>query len=193
MKANQELNHSAAHLLAAAVLKLYPETKIGFGPSIEEGFYYDFDFVEPITDADLKKIEKQMKKLVAGGHKFELVDKVSLEGQPFKQELLEDIKARGEEATFYGMVNPSNGESIFTDLCAGPHIASVSQIKHFKLLSLAGAYWRGDSNNKQLTRIYGTAWETKEELDAYINYYKKEKKETTERLVKTWIYSCSIN
>lgn len=168
MKANQTLNHSAAHLLAAAVLKMYPNTKIGIGPSIEEGFYYDFKFEEPINDNDLRKIENQMKKLIAGGYRFETVDSVDLSDQPYKKELLEDIKARGEEATFYGMINPANGQSAFTDLCAGPHIEAVSKIKHFKLLHQAGAYWRGDSQNDQLTRIYGTAWETKEELDEYL-------------------------
>ena len=182
MKANQTLNHSAAHLLAAAVLKLYPDTKIGIGPSIEEGFYYDFKFTSPIAENDLRKIEKQMQKLVAGGYKFELVEKASLDNQEYKQELLEEIKARGEKATFYGMINPSNGESIFNDLCAGPHIDSVSKIKHFKLLSLAGAYWRGSSDNDQLTRIYGTAWETKEELDQYLNLL-QERKERDHRKI----------
>ena len=168
MKANKELNHSTSHLLAAAVLKLFPNTKLGFGPAIEEGFYYDFEFENPITDADLKKIEKQMMKLTAGGHKIERVTEYSTENQPYKAELKSDFESQGKEITYYGMINPSNGESIFTDLCAGGHTESVSKIKHFKLLSLAGAYWRGDSNNKQLTRIYGTSWETAEELKQYL-------------------------
>lgn len=171
MKANQTLNHSAAHLLAAAVLKLFPGTKIGIGPSIEEGFYYDFMFENPITDTDLAKIEKQMKQLVAGGYKFvksDITNEDFLKDQPFKVELLKEIKAKDENATAYAMVNPSNNEAIFTDLCAGPHLESVGKIKHFKLMSLAGAYWRGDSKNPQLTRIYGTAWETQDELDSYL-------------------------
>ncbi len=168
MKANQKLNHTASHLLAAAILKLYPETKLGFGPAIEEGFYYDFDFKEPITDADLQKIEKQMSKMIAGGYTVEKTEKVNLEEQPYKQELIKDFTEQGKEITYYGMINPTNGESIFTDLCAGGHVEKVSDVKHFKLLNLAGAYWRGKSDNKQLTRIYGTAWESKDELDQYL-------------------------
>lgn len=169
MKVKKDLNHSAAHLLAAAVLKMYPNTKIGFGPAIDEGFYYDFEFEAPLSDNELNKIEKQMKKMVAGGYKLQEVDEdKNLSSQPFKQELKSDLEAKGEKVTYYGMVNPSNGQSIFTDICAGGHIESVSQIKHFKLLSIAGAYWKGDSKNKQLTRIYGTAWETADELKEYL-------------------------
>ncbi len=168
MKANQKLNHTASHLLAAAILKLYPETKLGFGPAIEEGFYYDFEFKNPITDADLKKIEKQMSKMLAGGYKVQKTDKVDLKDQPYKQELIKDFTSQGKDITYYGMINPANGQSIFTDLCAGGHVEKVSDVKHFKLLNLAGAYWRGNSDNIQLTRIYGTAWETKEELDEYL-------------------------
>ncbi|NQZ65962.1 MAG: threonine--tRNA ligase [Mycoplasmatales bacterium] len=168
MKANKQLNHSSAHLLAAAVLKLFPNTKLAIGPSIEEGFYYDFEFENPITDADLVKIERQMKKIASGGYKIEKTNSINLANQPYKLELKNEFEKDGKEITYYGMINPSNGESIFTDLCAGGHIDSISSIKNFKLLSLAGAYWRGDSNNIQLTRIYGTSWETKEELDAYM-------------------------
>lgn len=168
MKANKELNHSTAHLLAAAVLKLYPNTKLAIGPAIEEGFYYDFEFEKPITDLELSKIEKQMKKMASGGYKIQKTDSIDLDGQPYKTELKEQFESEGKQITYYGMINPSNGQSIFTDLCAGGHTDSVSSIKNFKLLSLAGAYWRGDSNNIQLTRIYGTSWETKEELKQYI-------------------------
>lgn len=185
MKANEKLNHTTAHLLAAAVLKLYPNTKIGFGPAIEEGFYYDFDFESPIADADLNKIEKQMKKMVAGGYKVELVDgSKDLENQPLKQELKKDLEEKGEKITYYGLVNPSNGQSIFTDICAGPHIESVSQIKHFKLLSLAGAYWKGDSKNKQLTRIYGTSWESADELKQYLDLLKDRKERDHRKIGK---------
>ena len=168
MKANKKLNHSTAHLLAAAVLKLYPDTKLAIGPSIEEGFYYDFEFSKPLSDTDLPKIEKQMKRLVAGGYKIQKVDSITYSEQPYKQELRDQFESEGKDITFYGMINPSNGESVFTDLCAGGHIESVSKINNFKLLSIAGAYWRGDSDNTQLTRIYGTSWETKEELKDYI-------------------------
>ncbi len=169
MKANQNLNHTASHLLAAAVLKLYPETKLGFGPAIDEGFYYDFEFKVPITDKDVQKIEKQMLKMLAGGYRVQKTDVVDLSNQPYKQELIHEFTVAGKEITYYGMINPSNGISLFTDLCAGGHVEKVSEIKHFKLLSLAGAYWRGDSKNIQLTRIYGTAWESKEELDEYLS------------------------
>ena len=169
MKANKQLNHSTAHLLAAAVLKLFPETKIAIGPAIEEGFYYDFEFKEQLLDSDLIKIEKQMKKIVSGGYRIEKVDSINLANQPYKTELIKQFKSEGKEITYYGMINPSNKKSVFTDLCAGGHIESVSKIKNFKLLSIAGAYWRGDSNNIQLTRIYGTSWETSEELKKYIS------------------------
>ena len=168
MKANQKLNHTGAHLLAAAVMKLYPDTILGIGPSIDEGFYYDFKFANPINDQDIKKIEKQMKKLVSGGYKMELVKTSDDSKQPYKLELSKELKAKGETLTYYGMINPSNGESIFTDLCAGPHVDSVAKLKNFKLLHFSAAYWRGDSKNDSLTRIYGTAWETKEELSEYL-------------------------
>ncbi|MCR8613372.1 MAG: threonine--tRNA ligase [Mycoplasma sp.] len=182
MKVNKNMNHSAAHVLAAAVLKLFPNTKIGFGPAIDEGFYYDFEFENPISENDLPKIEKQMKKIISGGGKVEQVNEYDLENQPYKDELVDEIIKRGETPSYYGIIHPSSGKSLFTDLCAGGHIESISKIKHFKLLSLAGAYWRGDSNNKQLTRIYGTAWESKEELDQYLNLL-KERKERDHRKI----------
>ena len=182
MKANQKLNHTAAHLLAAAVMKLYPDTKLGIGPSIEEGFYYDFKFVNPINDQDIKKIEKQMKKLVAGGYKMEQINENDENGQPYKKELSDELKSKGETLTYYGMINPSNKQSIFTDLCAGPHVDSVSQLKHFKLLHFSAAYWRGDSKKDTLTRIYGTAWEGKEELEEYLNIL-SERKERDHRKI----------
>ena len=185
MKANEKLNHTTAHLLAAAVLKLYPNTKIGFGPAIEEGFYYDFDFESPITEADLNKIEKQMKKMVAGGYKVQLVEgSKDLDNQPLKQELKKELEEKGQTVTYYGLVNPSNGESIFTDICAGPHVESVSQVKHFKLLSLAGAYWKGDSKNKQLTRIYGTSWESADELKQYLDLLQDRKERDHRKIGK---------
>ncbi|CAM9107466.1 threonine--tRNA ligase [Mycoplasma todarodis] len=168
MKVNKNLNHTASHLLAAAVLKLYPNTKLGFGPAIEEGFYYDFEFEKPLQDSDLAKIEKQMKKMLAGGYKVMQTEAVDLSDQPYKQELIDEFTSQGKDITYYGMINPTNQQSLFTDLCAGGHVEKVSEVKHFKLLSLAGAYWRGNSDNIQLTRIYGTAWESKEELAEYL-------------------------
>ncbi len=182
MKANKELNHSTAHLLAAAVLKIYPKTKLAIGPSIEEGFYYDFEFEKPIVENDLLKIEKTMKKIVSGGGKIKKVGAINLNDQPYKKELKKEFENQGKKITFYGIINPSNNKSIFTDLCAGGHIDSISKIKNFKLLALTGAYWRGDSNNIQLTRIYGTTWETKEELDQYLKIL-KERKERDHRKI----------
>ena len=182
MKVNKTLNHTGAHLLAAAVMKLYPNVKIGIGPAIDEGFYYDFKFENPINDQDLKKIEKTMKKMTSGGHKMELVDKVDFSDQPFKQELIDELEAKGEKLTYYGMINPSNNTSIFTDLCAGDHVSSISKLKHFKLLHQSAAYWRGDSKGVTLTRIYGTAWESKEELDSYL-FLLKDRKERDHRKI----------
>lgn len=158
------LNHSTSHLLAEAIQKLYPGAKFGFGPAIEEGFYYDIDFPTPITDEDLVKIEKEMKKCAEAGNPI-IREEVS------KEEALEIFKDNEYKVE---LINGINGQislyrqGKFVDLCAGPHIAKTSMIKHFKLLSLAGAYWRGNSDNKQLTRIYGTSWWTKEELDHHL-------------------------
>lgn len=182
MKVNKTLNHTASHLLAAAVLKLYPNTKIGIGPAIDEGFYYDFKFENPINDRDLIKIEKTMKKMVSGGYKVEKLKDVSLKGQPYKEELAKELKDKGEKLSYYALVNPSNGKSIFTDLCAGPHVDSVSKIKHFKLLHQSAAYWKGDSKNDSLTRIYGTAWESQKELNDYLQIL-KERKERDHRKI----------
>ena len=172
-EALEVLNHSTSHLLAQAVQTLYPGTLFGFGPAIENGFYYDFDFGDKvITEADLPAIEKKMKELAGKDLKFvrELVTKEEalkvFETNPYKQELIEGIN---EDITLF-----RQGE--FVDLCRGPHIMSTGIIKHFKLLSLAGAYWRGDSKNKQLTRIYGTSWYTAEELQAHLTLIEERKK-----------------
>lgn len=154
------LRHSCAHLLAAAVLDLYPEAKPTIGPSIETGFYYDFDDLK-ISEQDLEKIEQKMHQLVKEWAKFELA-----EGKPaniYKQELVDELVKKGEKITYY-----KSGD--FIDLCAGPHIEGNPKeiLKHFKLLKVAGAYWHGDEKNKMLTRIYGTAFPTKEELDKYL-------------------------
>ena len=184
MIADQNLNHTASHVLAAAVLRLYPNTKLGFGPAIEEGFYYDFEFEEEITDADLKKIEKEMKKIISGGWKVEQVSAITFENQPYKQELIDEFTKDGKELTYYGFINPSNGDQGFTDLCKGGHSGATSEIKNFKLLSLAGAYWRGNSDNKRLTRIYGTAWATKELLDQYLALIEERKERDHRRVGK---------
>ncbi|AWX42521.1 Threonine--tRNA ligase [Metamycoplasma cloacale] len=186
MKANSQLNHSASHLLAAAILKLYPNTKLAIGPAIEEGFYYDFEFEEPLLESDLPKIEKLMKKLAEQGYEMHCVDesKYSFAGQPYKQELYQEFIEKKYDITYYSYIHPKTQEVLFTDLCAGNHIDNTKKIKHFKLLSTAGAYWRGDSNNKMLTRIYGTAWETKEELDAYLALLEERKERDHRKLGK---------
>lgn len=160
------LNHSAAHLMAQAVKRLFPDAKFGVGPDIREGFYYDIDAGTQIKEEDLKKIEKEMIRISNQQNvitRRELPKAEALEffkNDEYKQELISALP-EGEIISIY-----KQGE--FTDLCRGGHIGNTKNIKHFKLLALAGAYWRGDSNNKQLQRIYGTAWFTKEDLQRHI-------------------------
>lgn len=170
MKADKLLNHTTSHLLAAAVERLYPNVKLGFGPAIEEGFYYDFEFLDSISDSDLAKIEKLMKKLASRNLVMKKVskDQYDFNNKPYKKELYEELLAKKQKVTFYALVDPNNKETIFVDLCAGGHIDETKKIKNFKLLNLSGAYWRGNSNNIQLTRIYGTSWYSKEELNKYL-------------------------
>ncbi|NLZ15970.1 MAG: threonine--tRNA ligase [Erysipelotrichaceae bacterium] len=172
-EALEVLNHSTSHLLAQAVKQLYPFAKFGFGPAIENGFYYDIDFGDKVlVEEDLPIIEKKMKELASKDLKIvrNVVNKQEalelFKDNPYKLELISEIN---EDITIF-----SQGE--FVDLCRGPHLMSTALIKHFKLLSLAGAYWRGDSNNKQLTRIYGTSWYTDEELKNYLNLIEERKK-----------------
>ncbi|MGZ9762054.1 threonine--tRNA ligase [Mycoplasma sp. 394] len=170
MKADKHLNHTTSHLLAAAILKLYPNTKLGFGPATDEGFYYDFEFLEPFSDTQLAKVEKMMKKIAARNLIMQQVsiDEYDFVDKPYKKELYNELKAAGKDITFYALKDPQNNETIFVDLCAGGHIENTKNIKHFKLLNLAGAYWRGNSDNIQLTRIYGTSWENAEQLNNYL-------------------------
>jgi threonyl-tRNA synthetase len=165
----EKIRHSASHILAQAVLKLYPDTKLGIGPAIDDGFYYDFEFSTPIEEEDLKKIEKEMKKIIKKNLLFqqvfmpreEAIKYLKAIDQDYKLELLEDIP--DEELSFY-----TTGDNDFIDLCRGPHVESTKEIGSIKLLKTAGAYWRGDEKNKMLTRIYGTAFETKEELKEHL-------------------------
>lgn len=184
MEANKKLNHSASHLLAAAILKLYPNAKLAIGPAIEEGFYYDFEFENPILESDLPNIEKVMKELAKEGYEMRKVgiEQYSFENQPYKKEFYEEFKKEGKEITFFQYWNPKTKEILFTDLCAGGHIENSREIKYFKLLGIAGAYWRGDSKNKMLTRIYGTCWETKDELAKYLDIL-RERKERDHRKI----------
>ncbi|MGD0772091.1 MAG: threonine--tRNA ligase [Candidatus Solibacter sp.] len=174
--------HSAAHLLAAAVLELYPETQLGIGPPIENGFYYDFDRPAPFTPEDLEKIEKKMWEIQARAVPYERVLTTKAEGLKkyaeawMKCQLIEE-KA-GEVFTEYTL-GPR-----FIDFCRGPHVPDTSKIKAFKLLSIAGAYWKGDEHNKQLQRIYGTAFFSAKELDAYLKQVEEAKKRDHRKLGK---------
>lgn len=178
------LRHTTSHVLAQAVKRLYPETKLAIGPSIADGFYYDMDREGGFTDADLEKIEAEMKKIVKENLKLETftlsrADAIKLmeeKNEDYKVQLIKDLP---EDAviSFY-----KQGE--FTDLCAGPHVLYTKQCKAFKLTSLAGAYWRGDEHNKMLTRIYGTVFESKEDLEKYLVMLEEAKKRDHRRLGK---------
>lgn len=177
------LRHSAAHLMGHAVLRLFPEAKVTIGPVVENGFYYDFERDIPFSSEDLEKIEKEMHKIsdenipVARSEisAKEAVKRFNAEGENYKVEIINDLGV--ETVSLY-----SQGD--FTDLCRGPHVMSTGKIKHFKLLSVAGAYWRGDEKNKQLQRIYGTAWFSKKELDDYLHMLEEAKKRDHRRLGK---------
>ena len=160
----EKIRHSAAHILAQAVKELYPKAKLGIGPAIEEGFYYDFDNLD-IKEKDLEKIEAKMREIVKKNLPIEQVfysreeAKKLLKNEPYKLELLEEIP--DEKISFFKQGN-------FVDLCKGPHVKSTSEVKAFKLTKIAGAYWKGDAKNKMLTRIYGVAFKTQKDLDEYL-------------------------
>ncbi len=186
MKNNLDnLRHTTSHLLAAAVLELYPYARITLGPPIENGFYYDIDFGnDKISEEDLPKIEKKMRQLVKNwtsveGKEISIDEAKKLfKNNQYKLELIEEITKKGEKITIYKSGN-------FIDLCRGGHIKNPSQeIKHFKLLSIAGAYWRGNEKNKMLTRIYGTVFPTKEELDKYLWQLEEAKKRDHKKIGK---------
>ncbi|MGL4343045.1 MAG: threonine--tRNA ligase [Metamycoplasmataceae bacterium] len=187
MKANKNLNHTVSHILALAILQLFPNTKLGFGPPTDEGFYYDFEFQNPLVEQDLLKIEKQMKKIISLSLSMIKQNndyKYNFDNQPYKNELYNELVAKKTNVSFYSLFDSKNNKNLFTDLCKGGHLENIKNIKYFKLLSLAGAYWRGDSNNIQLTRIYGTAWETQEELDNYLNLLIERKERDHRKLGK---------
>ena len=176
----QTLRHSASHVLAQAVKRLYPDAKLAIGPAIDTGFYYDFDTEHTFTREDLDALEAEMKKIAKENLKierFELPRDEALElmkDEPYKVELINDLP-EGETISFY-----KQGD--FTDLCAGPHVNYTSTIKAFKLLSATGAYWRGDEKNKMLQRIYGTAFQTKDELAAHLEQLEEAKKRDHNKL-----------
>ena len=163
----QKIRHSAAHVMADAVMQLFPDAKMGIGPPTKDGFYYDFEVTDPFTPDDLIKIEKRMSEIISGNHSF---DKTTIsradaehkfEHQPYKIELIENLESSEPISTY------SHGT--FEDLCQGPHVKSTSDICAFKLLTVAGAYWRGSENNPMLQRIYGTAFESTEALEEHLN------------------------
>src|SRR5881392_2289373 len=174
------LRHSSAHLLAEAVRRLYPGVKIAIGPPIENGFYYDFDFPEPIGEEALERIEAEMQKELAEGREWnreevsreEARRRFEAEDEPYKVELVDTADG---DISFY-----TQGD--FIDLCRGPHLQNSRPIKAVKLTGLAGAYWRGDEHNKQLTRIYGTAFYSKEALDRYLERLEEAKRRDHRRL-----------
>ena len=179
------LRHTASHVMAQAIKRLWPETKLAIGPSIADGFYYDIDRDEPVTSDDLAKIEAEMKKIIKEAlplERFELpraqaIELMKEKNEPYKVELIEDLP---EDAiiSFY-----KQGE--FTDLCAGPHLMNTKEVgKAFKLMNIAGAYWRGSEKNKMLTRIYATAFAKKEDLDAYVTMMEEAKKRDHRKLGK---------
>ncbi|MCR4404697.1 MAG: threonine--tRNA ligase [Candidatus Acetothermia bacterium] len=180
-EAREIYRHSLSHILAQAVKRLIPEAKLAIGPAIEDGFYYDFDLPASLSHEDLEKISKEMERIIRENHPFERLE-VSKEearrifaerGEAYKLELLEGIP--DEEVSLY-----KDGE--FLDLCRGPHMLSTGQVKHFKLLEVAGAYWRGDERNKMLQRVYGTAFYKREELESYLKQLEEAAKRDHRRL-----------
>ncbi|MCQ4365160.1 threonine--tRNA ligase [Mycobacterium gordonae] len=176
------IRHSAAHVLAQAVQDLFPHAKLGIGPPITDGFYYDFDVAEPFTPEDLDKLEKRMHQIVKEGQLFDRrvfaskdEAREELANEPFKLELVDDksgdpdvMEVGGDELTAYDNLNPRTRERVWGDLCRGPHIPTTKHIPAFKLTRSSAAYWRGDQNNASLQRIYGTAWESQEALEAHL-------------------------
>ena len=176
------MRHSAAHMMAAAVVELFPDAKLGIGPAIKDGFYSDFDLPRPLTPSDLEEIEERMRKQQAANLAFEgsessredAIARLEREGQPFKVEIVNDLPA-DEPITFY-----RHGD--FEDLCRGGHLETTAGLGAFKLLNTAGAYWRGDETRPMLQRIYGTAWDTQQELDQYLWRIEEAKKRDHRKL-----------
>jgi threonyl-tRNA synthetase len=190
------IRHSAAHIMAQAVLEIFPEGKVAIGPPIDDGFYYDFDLPRSLTPEDLEQIETRMKEIIKGNHPFARREVSATEakklfrGQPYKIELIEGLEKGGIDE--YGnesdepQVISTYKHDTFEDLCRGPHLEHTGEINPdaFKLMSIAGAYWRGDEHNAMLQRIYGTAWETPEELEQHLNMLEEAKKRDHRKLGK---------
>jgi len=178
------IRHSTAHLLAYAVKELFPEAQVTIGPVIDNGFYYDFSYHRPFTPEDLIALEKKMTELAKKDEpvvrqvmpRDQAVEFFKKQGEVYKAEIIASIP-QGEDVSLYT-------EGKFTDLCRGPHVPSTGKLKVFKLMKLAGAYWRGDSKNEMLQRIYGTAWTKKEDQDAYLHMLEEAEKRDHRRLAK---------
>ena len=185
------LRHTASHILAQAVKRLFPETKLAIGPAIKDGFYYDFDRDEPFTDTDLEKLEAEMKKITKENLKLERFTLPRAEAlelvkdEPYKVELINDLP-EGEEISFF-----KQGD--FVELCAGPHVTYTSAVKAFKLMSATGAYWRGSEKNKMLTRIYGTAFASKPELEAHLTALEEARKRDHNKLGRELEYFTTVD
>ncbi|GAB1823960.1 threonine--tRNA ligase [Herbidospora sp. RD11066] len=198
------MRHSAAHVMAQAVQEIFPEAKLGIGPPVENGFYYDFDVKAPFTPDDLKRIEKRMREIVKQGQTFSrraVSDddaREELAGEPYKLELIglkggadqsdvqgdsgESVEVGGAELTIYDNLDPKSGDLVWKDLCRGPHLPSTRVIPAFKLMRSGGAYWRGSEKNPQLQRIYGTAWESREKQDEYLAFLEEAEKRDHRKL-----------
>nr|WP_206344899.1 threonine--tRNA ligase [Streptomyces thermoviolaceus] len=194
------LRHSTAHVMAQAVQEIFPEAKLGIGPPIRDGFYYDFDVAEPFTPEDLKRIEKKMQEIVKRGQRFsrrvttDEAAREELAGEPYKLELIglkgnaaqaaegADAEVGGAELTIYDNLDAKTGELCWKDLCRGPHLPSTRHIPAFKLMRSAAAYWRGSEKNPQLQRIYGTAWPSKDELKQYLEFLAEAEKRDHRKL-----------
>ncbi|MBQ8170867.1 MAG: threonine--tRNA ligase [Oscillospiraceae bacterium] len=187
-------NHTASHILAQAVKRLYPNTKLAIGPAIDNGFYYDFDFEEPITADALPKIEAEMKKIVKEAIRLEqftmapdeAIKYLEEQGEIYKVELCKEHADKGEPISFFR-------QGDFTDLCAGPHMMSTSPIKAYKLTSATGAYWRGSEKNKMLTRIYGTAFPSKDALNEYLTAVEEAKKRDHNKIGRELEYFTTVD
>lgn len=187
-------NHTASHILAQAVKRLFPKTKLAIGPAIDNGFYYDFDTEEPFTSDTLAQIEAEMKKIVKESIKLEqftlspdeAIKYLEEQGEPYKVELCKEHADKGESISFY-----KQGD--FTDLCAGPHLMSTSSVKAYKLTSVTGAYWRGSEKNKMLTRIYGTAFPSKDALNEYLTAVEEAKKRDHNKLGRELEYFTTVD
>jgi threonyl-tRNA synthetase len=197
------LRHSTAHVMAQAVQELFPQAKLGIGPPVENGFYYDFDVEQPFTPDDLKAIEGRMRQIVRQGQRFsrrvvtDAQARAELADEPYKLELIglkghgngsldfelsEGVEVGGPELTIYDNLDPGTGELCWKDLCRGPHLPTTRGIPAFKLMRSGGAYWRGSEKNPQLQRIYGTAWESRERQDDYLKFLAEAEKRDHRRL-----------